>query len=191
MAKDMSGFTGMGRAHVLRAGRAIMGADTRAPAAAVEKAREARIVADLNMVDGVRLWMLIVGGVGGEVEDGGDDYFRDALTHPQNQLLFFIITVVFIYFAAAMRTPTKEQNQVCIFPQNIYGTRRLLDNNIFRTCKFTLWRWKSNFSGPVWVAKGPISGLMHKQPKKPPGIRAHPPPPPPVPAEYLPSPRNR
>lgn len=54
-AKDIAGFTGPGRAHVLRSGRAMaMGADTRA-AAAVEKVREARMAADLNMVDGLRV----------------------------------------------------------------------------------------------------------------------------------------
>lgn len=52
--KDITGFTGMGRAHILRSGRAAtIGADTRAPAAAAEKVREARMAADLNMVDGV------------------------------------------------------------------------------------------------------------------------------------------
>lgn len=75
--KDITGFAGMGRAHVLRSGRATtIGADTRAPAATVEKVREARMAADLNMVDGVRvLWSVDLGGVGGEVEDVVGDYF--------------------------------------------------------------------------------------------------------------------
>lgn len=71
--KDIAGFTGPGRAHVLRSGRAMamaMGADTRAEAA-VEKVREARMAADLNMVDAVRVCgerrggggLLILGGV--------------------------------------------------------------------------------------------------------------------------------
>lgn len=79
-AKDIAGFTGRpGRAHVLRSGRAeAMGADTRAAAAVVEKVREARMTADLNMVDGVRVcggfadfrW-----GLEGEAEGCSDDYF--------------------------------------------------------------------------------------------------------------------
>lgn len=95
--KDITGFTGMGRTHTPRSGRAATttGADTRAPAAAVEKVREARMAADLNMVDGVfvggggSLRSVDCGGVGGEVEDDAvGDYFRDDLTQRRDRVFF-------------------------------------------------------------------------------------------------------
>lgn len=80
--KDITGFTGIERTHVLRIGRPTVGIGTRALIVVVEKAREARMAADLNMVMECDCGCLFGWGFGRE--DGwkwrvsigvGDDYF--------------------------------------------------------------------------------------------------------------------